>query len=255
MRFLARAAAVAVLALGSAALGSCGGSGGDGGGDGGGGGDGLSVLIIRSDSEDAFADVAGRLSMTGWFTVIGGTDASSSGSTPPLSTLQAFDVVLVWSNTGFDDPTAIGDLLADYVDGGGALVLAVFALDTFWGFGGRFQTDDYFAIPETAGLANDGPVTLGAFNSSHPILAGVSSFSGGTGSYRPDTLSVHAQATEVASWSDGTPLVATRTIGGVRRVDLGFFPPSNAVDPASWDATTDGDLLLANALRWVAGDV
>jgi hypothetical protein len=249
MRTLTRAAAVALLALASATLGSCGGSGGNGGG-----GGGLRVLLVHSDSVDAFSDVAERLVMTGLVSEVGGADASPSGSTPPLSTLQLYDVVLVWSNAGFDDPTAIGDLLADYVDGGGALVLAVFAQDTFWGFGGRFQTDDYFAIPETAGLANDGPVTLGAFDAGHPILAGVSSFSGGTGSYRPDTLTVHAQATEVASWSDGTPLVATRTIGGVRRVDLGFFPPSDAVDPASWDGTTDGDLLLANAILWAAGE-
>jgi len=46
--------------------------------------------------------------------------------------------------------------------------------------------------------------------------------------------------------------VATRKIGSARRVDLGFFPPSSDVRSDFWNAGTDGDILMANALDWVS---
>jgi hypothetical protein len=83
-------------------------------------------------------------------------------------------------------------------------------------------------------------------------MDGVTSFNGGYYSYRPTTTALTAGSTLIASWSDGMPLVATKEVGTARRVDLGFFPPSNDVDSYLWDAATDGDLLMANALAWVA---
>jgi hypothetical protein len=244
MRFLSFAGLLALLCLST--LGACGGSGG-------GGDDGLRVGVLHSDVPDYIADVVSTLEGTGAFASVQAVDLSASGGFPSLSQLQFFDVLLVYSDVEFGDPVALGDLLADYVDAGGALVLAVFAMNPTWSLDGRFETDDYYAIPESTVAGNDGPIALGTFDALHPILSGVSAFSGGTASLRPSGAGVHAQATEVASWSDGAPLVATRLVNGVRRVDLGFFPPSSAVDLGLWSG--DGDLLLANALLWAAGAI
>ena len=42
---------------------------------------------------------------------------------PTLAELQAYDVVLVWSNQAMEDPVNVGNVLADYVDLGGGVVL------------------------------------------------------------------------------------------------------------------------------------
>ena len=82
-------------------------------------------------------------------------------------------------------------------------------------------------------------------------MAGFGSFHGGSSSARADTSAV-VLGTVILEWADGTPLVVTGDIGGVRRVDLNFYPPSSDTDSRYWDATTDGDKLMANSLTWVA---
>jgi len=90
---------------------------------------------------------------------------------------------------------------------------------------------------------------LGSFDSGHPIMSGITTFDGGIDSYRPSTT-VFPNVAVVAKWSDNVPLVATFTINGVKRVDLGFWPASNRVDPGSWVITTNGTLIMVNALNY-----
>jgi len=40
-----------------------------------------------------------------------------------LADIQGYDSVLVYSDTGYADPAALGDVLADYVDAGGPAVV------------------------------------------------------------------------------------------------------------------------------------
>ena len=77
----------------------------------------------------------------------------------------------------------------------------------------------------------------------NPLLAGVSSFDGGSSSFRNPT-GLAAGATQVAHWSDGTPLVAFKG----RVVGLNFFPPSSDVRSDFWKSSTDGVRLMTNAL-------
>ncbi len=194
-------------------------------------------------------DVKEKLLDTGLFGQVDVINISTQ--TPTVAELQSYASVLVYSDSvGFEDSVALGDNLADYVDGGGGVVTAVFA-NTGISFAGRFNTDNYWAIPP--GSSTSGAASLGAvWSPTHPILNGLATFSGGTSSYRPGTSSVDAAATRVADWNDGRPLVATRKIGSARRVDLGFFPPSSDVRSDFWNAGTDGDILMANALDWVS---
>ena len=67
--------------------------------------------------------------------VVDAMDIRSSG--PTLATLLTYDVVITWSNYVYYNATVWGDLLADYVDAGGRVILSEFAIDPNWGLHGR----------------------------------------------------------------------------------------------------------------------
>jgi hypothetical protein len=85
----------------------------------------------------------------------------------------------------------------------------------------------------------------------HPIMAGVSTFNGGTHAYRPTGTTLTAGSTLIARWSDNKVLLAVGA--GPRRVDLGFWPVSSDCREDFWVASTDGARLMANALVFAAG--
>lgn len=196
-------------------------------------------------------DVVGKLTAQGVFASV--TMFDLSAGTPTWPELMAYESVLV-STDGSFDAVALGDVLADYVDSGGGVVCAMYVTEPGLTIDGRWDTGDYHVIPEVGTVSGDGPITLGpVLVPDHPIMAGVTSFSGGDSSYRTDSVVVHPSATLVACWSDTRALVGVRTIGRARLVGLGFYPPSSDVRSDFWDPSTDGALLLANSLRWAAG--
>ena len=170
-----------------------------------------------------------------------------------LAQLKQYDAVLVYSDTSFNDATQLGNVLADYMDGGGGVVLTTF---DFWndnglGLLGRIVTAGY--LPFTTATQTQGvTLTLSAVLPQHPILNGVKSFSGGTSSYHNSPISVTSGSTLVANWSNGEPLIATKipTLG--RIVGVNFYPPSSDVRGDFWVSSTDGALIMGNALIWAA---
>ena len=206
-------------------------------------------------TDPSFTDPQSKLLATGKFNSVSMFDAQLVTLT--LSELQAFDAVIVWSNASFLDSATLGDNMADYVDSGGGVVLAVFATTsttTTRYLLGRFLSDNYYCITPAQGDIRNVNATLGTiFNPSHPTVAGVNSFDGGSASFRPATTSLVFGTTLIAEWSDGQPLITARSIGGTNRVDLGMYPPSNTVYPTFWVTGTNGDLIMANALEFVSG--
>lgn len=221
----------------------------------------LNIAIVASASGDVgdpfFTDPQERLLASGFFDSV--TAINAGIITPSVAELDAFDAVLVWSNFDFADADALGDNLVDYVDGGGGVVVAVFAnsastADRY--LRGRWLTQDYAIIPTQSGTAT-GPAALGTIKmAGHPLMKGVNVFFGGTNGFRPDvpTSALLGNSVVVAEWDDGDPrvLVALRDDMAGRRVDLGFNPVSDDVLPGYWDQTTDGGLLLANAMQYAA---
>lgn len=200
-----------------------------------------------------FNDVQAKLLGTGFFTTVDIINAQTV--TPTLAQLQAYDSVIVWTNTTPLSSAALGDVLADYVDAGGGVVVAVFANSTTTAgrfLGGRWlaQASTYEVIVSQGGNTSGTLQTLGTvLVPGHPLMAGVNTFSGGTSSFRPTQTAVQPGATKIALWSDGKTLVAVGS--NPRRVDLGFYPPSNAVTSTWWDQNTDGARLMGNALVYV----
>jgi hypothetical protein len=195
-----------------------------------------------------WTDVQTRLQSSGAFNSV--TIFNVATATPTLAQLQAFDSVLVWTNTTPVSNVALGDVLADYVDAGGGVVVAVFANSTTTAgrnIAGRWQTGYEVVMDQSgnaAGAASLGTVLVPA----HPIMNGVVAFQGGTTSSRPTGTALEVGSTLIAQWSDGKVLVAEGA--NPRRVDLGFYPPNASCSQSGWQ--TGGDQLMVNALLYTA---
>ncbi len=214
----------------------------------------LCAAAATSSTDCRFTDVQAKLLATGRFSAVDIFNVISG--TPTLGQLLDYDAVLAWTNFTPQDTNAWGDVIADYIDAGGGFVPAVFAVSSSttnrW-IGGRYDTDGYWLIQPKGGNKS-GSASLGTIHDAdHPTVANVDTFSGGTSSSRPQTTNLNSNATLIAEWSDGQPLIVVGMIGSVRRADLGMYPPSADCSATFWDPATDGATIMANALEWVAG--
>jgi hypothetical protein len=158
--------------------------------------------------------------------------------TPLLSLLQKYDVVIPYSNTDYVSATNLGNVLANYVDGGGVVVPLAFdgTTNVNRSLGGRWITDEY--RPWLPGATVDfGNRSLGAYDATHPILQGVTSLSAW---YRISDLTPAPGATLLASWDTGAPLVAVkgRVVGVNARL-------------GSEEWSGDFAKLIVNAANWL----
>lgn len=201
-----------------------------------------------SNTSCQWIDVQTRLLATGRFERV---DIINVGlATPTLAELLPYDALLSWTNTTPLNTTAWGDAMADYVDAGGGVVVAVFANSTTTtnrNIGGRWQTG-YEVVLDQGGNASGAGGTLGTVHvPSHPTMSGVSSFTGGTIGSRPVSTALEVGARLIAEWNDGKVLIAEGA--NPRRIDLGFYPPNASCTQSGW--ATGGDLIMANALEHV----
>jgi hypothetical protein len=220
------------------------------------------VAVLSNEAATLFAtDVVEKLEATGKFSLVDTINAATS--TPALPQLLTYDGVLVYTGefgSAIFDTTALGDVLANFVDQGGGLVVAFAAVVYKPSFpelalGGRYVSGQYYLIPRVDS-AYGSQVSAAVWDSTHPIMAGFTSFNGGSVNAWADTTLVVPGADVILEWADGKPLVVVSETAGIgndqRRVDLNFYPPSSDTDSRFWVATTDGDKLMANSLTWVA---
>ncbi len=162
-------------------------------------------------------------------------------ATPTLADLQAYDVVVVWANYAFADATTIGNVLADYVDAGGKVIDMMFALDPSWGYQGRFRTQGYSAMT-TTGYVFD-TQCLGAYNASHPIMAGITDV---CDYYRGNGTALTAGSSEVARWADNELFVAVKNNGTVATINgyVGYY----------YEWTGQMPDVVHNAILWLGGE-
>ncbi|KAB2950197.1 MAG: hypothetical protein KJ057_17460 [Phycisphaerae bacterium] len=208
------------------------------------------VLIVAAADQVWADEVRNQLNSTGLLGPVDLYDARSG--TPTLAQLQNYDSVLTFSDFAYADRDALGNVLADYVDGGGNVVQATFAFLSGIDLGGRWLSGGYAAL-NSGGFDCCTPLTLGTVHQpGHPVMAGVSSFNGGSSSYHAPTT-VASGAIAIADWSNGQPLVAEMPGFNGAIFALNFYPPSSVSRGDFWDSNTDGEWLLANALAYGCG--
>jgi len=191
-----------------------------------------SVLIVMSDNAPTANSV--RSALLGQGIPIVNVDARCNGAKPPLATLQTYDVVIAWTNCGLPDSVGWGNVLADYVDGGGHLVLASFSwFGPSIDFDGRIAAPGY--SPFDSGGAQFTSSPLGTYDALHPLMSGVFSVT----SMLRNNVTVDPGATLVARWADGMPFAAVNDACNI--VGINAYPGS------SWS----GDLMrvFVNAVR------
>lgn len=177
---------------------------------------------------------------------------------PTLQELQKYCAVLVYSynSSAFLDGGQMGDLLADYVDNGGGVVVTVFTNCNNLRNGfvkGRFLDGNYHPITPSRQHDTNGkrPLTLGRiYDTNHPIMQQIRTVDGGKSSFFCPG-GVNPEAKLVAEWSNGVPLVVELPKGKGTVVGLNFFPPScDTGDPRFWNSNSDGAIAMANALAY-----
>lgn len=212
------------------------------------------VLIVASDDSGFVADVQSKLVATHRLSQVDVFDASVA--TPSIDLLRGYDAVLTWSNDSYLDADALGDVLADYADQHGGVVQAEYAFYSGSPFAelrlaGRWSAQNYAAFTSSdAGMASD--PTLVADVPGHPLLVGVTRFDGGQTAFYHAGIAVPDCGQVVAHWSTGEPLVVVGCPAKGHTVGLNFYPVSSDARADFWVASTDGAILLANALAFVS---
>ena len=202
------------------------------------------LLILTAEGQVTWnMDVQQKMQATGAFTQVDIFQANTATAT--VAQLQAYDVVLVFADGGFQDPIATGDNLATYWDGGGRVVVATFANCLGIGFTGRFGTpaNGYVLISP---MGQEQPTdSLGTIlEPMSPLVAGVATLSA-TAAYRSSGGVINGGIV-VAQWKSGKPLIVRGVVKGRNRADLNMFPPSGTVRNDLWMG--DGAAILKNAL-------
>jgi hypothetical protein len=196
------------------------------------------VLLVNADEDNDEGSIIQDLLQA--YGTLGAVDLFDARyDTPSLALLQDYDVVLTWSNYVYADAVGIGDVLADYVDGGGKVIDLMFGLDPSWGYQGRFRTDGYTAMTTTSYTFLT--ECLGSYNPDHPIMAGVTDvceYYLGTGT------ALTAGSSEIAQWAGGELFVAAKDDQTVVTINgyVGYY----------YQWTGQMPDVLHNAILWLA---
>jgi N-acetylneuraminic acid mutarotase len=148
----------------------------------------------------------------------------AANGTPTLSQLEQYNIVFAFSNNGWNNATGMGDVLADYQDAGGVVVVGTFAYDSRgpWLLAGRWVTGGYTPFNSSANInfsTNTANITMPA----HCLMQGVSTL---TAFYR-NGVTLTSGATAVAVWTDGPPAVAYKANNGHTAVGINAYLGQN----------------------------
>lgn len=164
--------------------------------------------------------------------------------TPLLGQLQQYDIVYAFSNDPWFDAVAMGNVLADYEDAGGVVVVGTFAWNNMggWLLQGRWMTGGYSPY-EASDQTTFSLDTANITDPSHPLMQGVNSLS----VFYRSVLTLASGATSVADWTDGSPAVAYQVNNGHTGVAINAYLGERAPNPFSGD----WGRVIVNAGRWL----
>ena len=213
----------------------------------------MKVLILGEDTESSVREVATYYIAQEFF-AFGSTVnyLACRDSVPTLEALREYDAVLFYANYNVSEPEAKGNVLADYVDRGGKLVICTYAIKSGVGPTGRIISDGYcpFVYQPSSGISTS-PFIIDPTGIDFPPLP---IFSGvdidhitywRNGNYPRPMLDTGA--TELAKDQLGDPAVAINSSGNIIAVNI--YPGTNQLNDIYYYANK----LIANCLIYLAG--
>ena len=199
------------------------------------------VLIAYSDIGGPPATLQSQILAEPGVTGVDLFDASSA--TPTLAQLQPYNIVVAFSNNPYADAVGMGNVLADYADTGGVVVGLNF--DWFgppFGLDGRWITGGY--TPYNVGPTNFSTSCLGTYDTTHPLMQGISA--GSLCAFFRHTLTLSPGAVSVAMYQDSQQLCAYKTNNGHTGVGINAYLGENPMDFSG-----PFGRVIVNAGRWL----
>ncbi|MBN2538141.1 hypothetical protein JXB37_07700, partial [candidate division WOR-3 bacterium] len=182
------------------------------------------VLIVWADYDQGMYLVD---TLTAYGHTVHHFDARSA--TPTVDTLSAYDAVITWSNYTYADATTLGNNLATYVDGGGRVIIAMFAYASGWGLAGRIMNEAaYQTFPQ--GSYGFGLVSTNWLDPSHPITAGLSAIT----DYFRGHVYAASSATVLGTWANGYDFCALSQNGEVVGITMHPGQAGNTYRVGPW---------------------
>ncbi len=167
----------------------------------------------------------------------------ASVSTPALSLLQQYALVVAVPQASWFDPAALGNTFADYHDGGGILVATFYSFHTIPGSGitGRWLTGGY----PPYGYNNVNYIAyhhLGSYNANEPLMQGITALE----SIEAVELTLAPGGVHVAAFNNLPEAVAYKATNGHVAIGITGDLSNNGNLGGDWGR------LIANAARWLA---
>ena len=199
------------------------------------------VLIAYADIGGPPATLQSQILAEPGVTAVDLFDAFSG--TPTLAQLTPYNIVVAFSNNSYADPVGMGNVLADYADTGGIVVGLNF--DWFgapFGLDGRWITGGY--TPFNVGPTNFSTSCLGTYDTTHPLMQGISA--GSLCAFFRHTLTLSSGAVSVAMYQDSQQLCAYKTNNGHTGVGINAYLGAN---PENFSGPFGH--VIVNAGRWL----
>jgi hypothetical protein len=206
------------------------------------------VLIVYADSDGPPTQLQSEIQAEPNVVAVDLFDAAAG--TPTLAQLQQYQIVVPFSNSPFLDGDALGNNLADYVDGAsvnGGRVVVQYGFSSYgpgqpYGVNGRWISGNYNPYTYSTNLEFNA-FTLGTHNAAHPLMAGVTTLN----SDFANIVTIAPGATEVAQNSLGESLVAYRPVsGGHTTVGVTAYVGFTAAQSGDWGK------VIVNAGNWLS---
>jgi FG-GAP-like repeat len=200
------------------------------------------VLIVYADGNGQPIMLRNQILAEPHVTQVDLFDAASG--TPTLGQLQQYNIVFAFSNNPWNNAVAMGNVLADYQDGGGVVVVGTFAWDnrSGWLLQGRWITGGYSPYNSTA-QTNFSNNTANITSPSHALMRGVSSLS----AFYRNGVTLASGASAVAMWTDGPPAVTYKTNNGTTAVGINAYLGNLNQFSGEWGR------VIVNAGKWLLG--
>jgi hypothetical protein len=220
------------------------------------------VLVMHAGVDNAgvfgINNLSNSLIASGRFVVVDTWDADVAGQgLPTLADLAGYDVITMTTdnrsgipiNPGYDI-RLLGDVLADFADTRGSVILSTFSYSGpagGIGIGGRIMDDYSPLLPVQVGNGPAGPAAFPPVNPGHPIMAGVGPWS----SSFANVVDLRGGSELILNYVNGENLIAVNTLGN-GHVVIGF----NSFPGAQFDyGDPDYGLTWANAVEFAQQQV